>query len=211
MRMKPGRPSGSRGLAHADVHAPGRPGLGQQYALRPVWWAVAQVVQVPDGDVAQTLEAGDLEHVALAAQHAGRGGPGQRAHGPVHLGQQRHVGGRITPRKGVLGAAVVLHQRLAIRPARNQPRHLRAAVAAQVLQVAQHRPLVGATQSPVLEAAQHLLDPAVPPLVVLGPPKLQRLRACHHLAHLLQRAYLRLVHVDHHRFDDQHPAHSSSH
>jgi hypothetical protein len=197
---------GRRSLAHADVHTPRRPRLGQHHALRPVRCAVAQVVQMPHGDVAQALESSVLEHVALAAQHAGRGGPRQCAHGPVYLGQQRHVSSRIAPRKRVLRAAVVLHQRLAIHPPRHQPRHLRSAVAAQVLQVRQHRAFVGSAQLPVAEAAQHLLDPAIPPLVILGPPELQRLRAGHHLPHLLHRAHLRLVHVDHHRFDDRHPA-----
>ena len=45
---------------------------------------------------------------------------------------------------------------------------------------------------------------------ILGPPRLQCLRAGHHQPHLLQRAYLRLVHVDHHRFDDRHSAHAGS-
>jgi hypothetical protein len=204
MRMKPGAALGCRCLRTPMSRR--RVGLVLVSTTRwAVARAVAQVVQVPDRDVAQSLEAWGLEHVALAAQHAGRGGSGQRSHGPVHLGQQRHVSGRVVPRKGVLGPAVVLHQRLGRHPAGHQPRHLRAAVAAEVLQVGQHRALVRTGELAVAKPAQHLLDPAVASLVILGPPELQRLGPGHDLAHLLERAHLCFIHVDHHRFDDRPP------
>jgi len=38
-----------------------------------------------------------------------------------------------------------------------------------------------------------------------------RAGARRHLPHLLQRANLRFVHVDHHRFDDRHPALAGPH
>ncbi len=66
----------SWGLAHSDGNGLGGARLGQHHALRPVRCAVAQGVQMPDGEVAQALETSVLEHIALAAQHAGRGGPG---------------------------------------------------------------------------------------------------------------------------------------
>ena len=201
---------GRRCLAHTDVHAPGGPGLGEHHALRPVRRAVAQVVQVCHRDVAQPLEAGHLEHGALAAQCAGCGRRRQRAHDSDYLGQQRHVRGRVAPCEGVLWAAVVLHQRQGLRPAPNQPGQLRSAVAAQALQVRQHHPSVGSTELGIAEAAQHLLDPRIPALVILGPPELQRLGSGQHQPNLLQCVHLHFVHVDHHRFDDQHPVPADS-
>ena len=190
-------------LAHADRGGLGGAGLGQHHALRAVGRAVAQVVQVAHRDRAQAFEARVAEDIALASQDAGRGRARHRVHGPIDIGQQRHVGGRVAPRKGVLRRAVALDQGLTRQPTRHQPLDLRAAVAAQALQVRQHHPSVGALEATVLKPPQHQGDPGVAPLVVLGPAELQGLRAAHHLSHLLQGAHLRFVHVDHHPFDDR--------
>ncbi len=198
---------GRRRLAHADARrrlAAAR--LGQHHALLAVAGTIAQVVQVPHRDRAQASEARVGEDIALAPQHAHRGRPRQRSHGPVHLGQQRDVSARVAPREGMLGGAVVLRQRLASHPARHQPRHLCAAVAAQALHVGQHRPSIRAPQHAVVQPPQHRLDPSAAALVVLGGAKPQRLRSLQHLPHLLHGAHLHLVHVDHHRFDDRRTA-----
>ena len=190
-------------LAHADGRGPGGPGLGQHHALGPVGRAVAQVVQVRNGDRTQTLEARVAEHITLATQHAGRGRARHRVHGPIDIDQQRHVGAGVAPCEGVLGCAVLLDEPLAAVPARDQSRDLGAAVAAQPLQIGQHRPAMRARQPAVIEAPQHRFDPRVAPLVILGPPKLQRLGSRQHLAHLLQGPNLGFVHVDHHPLDDR--------
>ena len=193
---------GRRGLAHADGRRLGAARLAHQHTLLAIAAACAQVVQVRHRDRAQASKARVAKDVALAAQHAGGGGPGQRAHDAVHRSQQRDVSSRVAPGKGVRGCAVVLHQRLARHPARNQPRDLRAAVAAETLQVGQYRAFVGAPQLAVAQAPQHGFDPAVAALAILRRAKLQLLRSRQHLAHLMHRAHLRFVHVDHHPFDD---------
>ncbi|MBE7427035.1 MAG: hypothetical protein IT503_00090 [Burkholderiaceae bacterium] len=85
-------------------------------------------------------------------------------------------------------------------------RNLRAAVATQPLHVRQHRSPIRTPQLTVLQPPQHRIDPPVAALIVLGSPKLQRLGPLQHLPHLFHGAHLRLVHIDHHRFDDRHAA-----
>ena len=193
-----------RGLAHADRSGLVAACLGHEHTLLAIAAAGAQVVQVRHRDRAQASKARIAKDIALAAQHARRGGPGQRAHGAIDFGQQRHVGARVAPGKGVFGGAVVLHQGLARHPAGNQPCELGAAIAAQALQVGQYRAFVGSPQLAVAQAPQHGFDPVVAALVVvLRGAKLQLLRSRQHLAHLIHRAHLRFVHVDHHPFDDR--------
>ncbi len=158
-----------------------------------------RVVQVPHRQRAQALEARVIEDVALAPQRARRGRHRQRTHRTVPLGQQRHVGRRGTPLERMRGGAVPLGQRLLPgHPARHQACHLRAAVAAQALQVDQHHASVATPQRSVVQTLQHGADPCVPACVVLRGPELQGLRAQQPLAHLLHGAHLCLVHVDHH-------------
>jgi len=92
MRMKPARPSGV-GALRAPIWVFLR---GWVLVCSTRWKrqarTVAQVVQVPDRDRAQPREALISTDVALAAQHAGRGGARERAHGAIDLGQQGHVG-----------------------------------------------------------------------------------------------------------------------
>lgn len=90
----------------------------------------------------------------------------------------------------MFGGAILLDQPLAVHPARDYAGDLRAAVAAQVLQVNQQQPASSALQLAVVEAPQRRFNPLVAPLVILCPPELQRLRARHDLAHLLQRTHL---------------------
>jgi len=194
---------GCRRLAHADLGVLAGLGLGQQDALVAVARAVAQVVQVAHRDRAQPSESLIAEDIALAAQHAGRGRARQRAHGAVHIDQQRHVRGRVQAGKRATGRAVVLDQRLAGIPARDQPRDLGSAVAAQALQVRQHGAAVGARQPGVVKALENGLDPGIAVRVASRRLELHHLRARQHLTHLLQRAHLGFVHVDHHRFDDR--------
>ena len=85
----------------------------------------------------------------------------------------------------------------------NQPRDLGPAVPAQALQAGQHWPTLRAWQPTVLKAPQHRFDPGIPPRVISSGLDLQGLRACQHLAHLLERAHPSFVQVDHHRFDDR--------
>ncbi len=191
-------------LAHTDLGVLRGLRFALHHTLVAVARAVAQVVHVPHRELGQPHEARVAEDIALAAQHAGRGRTRQRAHGAVHIGQQRHVRRRVQAGKRPTRRAVVLHQRLAGGPARNQSRDLGAAVAAQALHVGQHHTTLAALEPAVIEAPQHGLDPGVALLViVLGPLKFQRLRARQHLPRLLHGAHLRFVHVDHHPFDDR--------
>ena len=203
MRMKPGRPLGAGALRVPMVTAcvGARPGC--HHALRAEALAGAQVVQVHHRDRAQARKARIAENSALPAQHAHRGRAGQRVHGLIHLGQQDHVGGRVAAREGLRRRTVLLDQRLACRPATHQPRDLRTAVAAEPLHVPEQRTAVGPPQAAVGKAPQDRVDPTVAPDFVIRRPKLQRLRPLQNLAHLLQGPNLRLVHVDHHAFNDR--------
>jgi hypothetical protein len=189
--------------AHADGRRLVRAGLGEHHALGAIAGCLAQVVQVRHRDRAQARKARVTEQIALALQHARCCRPRQRAQGAVHLGQQCDVSVRVAPREGMRRRTAALHQRLPRHPARHQPHHLRAAVAAEPSQVRQHHPAVGATQRPVVQPSQHRRNPPVAPLVVLGDAKLQRLGSLQNMPYLLHGAHLRFVHVDHHRLDDR--------
>ena len=91
-------------------------------------------------------------------------------------------------------------------PLPDQPGDLRTAVAAEPLQVRpQHAPF-RPFQPPVLKAPQYLADPFVAPCAILAALEFERLRSLYYLPHLLQRAHLGFVHVDHHPSDDQPPS-----
>lgn len=68
----------------------------------PVVDVLAAVVGMEPEDREGELREHLLEHrrqVGLGdpAKHASRGPPGQRTHGAINLGQQRHIGPRVAP------------------------------------------------------------------------------------------------------------------
>jgi len=69
-------------------------GSGLDHALSLIERTAAQVVQVRDRERAQAHEA-RIPAVPHPAQDATHGRAGERLHLPVHLGQQRDIGGRI--------------------------------------------------------------------------------------------------------------------
>ncbi len=188
---------------HADGDGLGRPGLGQHHPLGPVAGTAPQVVEMRHRQRRQPCVARIAMDLVLAAQHAGSGWPGEGVHGPVDLGEQGDVGGRVLAREGVRRCPVAFTQRRSGAPALHQPRDLGAAVAAQVLQVGKHRAPIRALELAISQALEHRCEPFVTPGIVVGAAKLQRHRARKHFAHLDQRANLRLVHVNHHGCDDR--------
>ena len=153
---------------------------------------------MPHRDRAKPLEARLAKLIPLPPQHAGGGGTGQRSHRLIDFGQQCHVNTGVALRKRMRRGAVLLDQPFACHPARYQPRDLGAAVAAHALQVGQHHPALCAFAAAVVKPLEHLLDPGVPPCLVCHRTHLQRLRPCQYFAHLIERAHLCFVHVDHH-------------
>jgi hypothetical protein len=149
---------GCRRFTHADARRLVAARLGQHHALLAVAGAVAKVVQVPHRDRAQGSEARVAKDVALAARARAVAGPdsvpmarstsASSATTAAVSAVQRHARAL-----GSSSPAVCLH------PTRHQPRHLCAAVAAQALQVGQHRPSVRMPQLAVAQPPQHRLDP----------------------------------------------------
>lgn len=139
-------------LANGIEHGPGS-GEGHPGGL--VWAALAQVVQVRGRQLRQAFKACITVHVPGAAQQVHRRRPRQAAMGAIDAHQQRHIGGVVAPGKGMRWRAVALGQRLALQQARQQPRQLRARVAAGARQITQHDALVGLGQARIAQAAHH--------------------------------------------------------
>jgi hypothetical protein len=128
------------GFAHADRVAH-RAGLGEVPALGLIAGALAQVVQVRDGQRGQALIAGIAIVPVGPLQEVRDGRPADVFMGLVHLDEQRHIEGGVFACKGRSRRTVALGQgdrsQAVALPPGDQTRDLRPAVAAGVLQVPQ--------------------------------------------------------------------------
>ena len=176
---------------------------------------------VDAGDVVHPLDAiqvalmhGVDAHKARAPVGAGRfahaDGVADRAGfaetGALH--QELHILWHVLAGKGCRRGAVAFGQRHCrlpvVRPARQQPRDLGAAVAAGAAQVGQHNAPVRFAQLRVAKPAQNPVDESVPLAVIgAGRRKHHMRRSCQKSVELRNRAQSSFVHVDHHPGDDQ--------
>ncbi|KFB70498.1 MAG: hypothetical protein AW09_004407 [Candidatus Accumulibacter phosphatis] len=157
------------GFAHPDGIAH-RAGLGETDALGLIACALAQVVQVRDGQRRQAL----IAHVAILTvgplQEVRYGRSADVFMGFVHLDQQLDIDRGVLACKGCSRRAVALGQgnggQPVAMPPGHQTRDLRPAVAAGVLQVpVQHTPLPFAPPR-VVKACEYATDVPIPLPVV---------------------------------------------
>ena len=200
-------PIGQRGTPRADRVGAGS-GLGAQHALTLVGAAGAQVVQMRDRQLAQALEARVGIHRERALQQVAGRRAGQGGELTIHLGQQHDVSACVALSIGMRRAGIALDQRLAGHEARHQSFDLGRGVAGGGPQVAQQQPAFGPFAACVAKATQHLGDVGVARGIVATEGKLHVARTTQKLPHLLERADLGLVHVDHHQGMIDSPAHT---
>ncbi|MFD2376955.1 hypothetical protein ACFSTJ_05140 [Ottowia pentelensis] len=191
-----GRASLANGIEHG-------PGFGQGHPGGFVWAALAQVVQVRGRQLRQAFKARITVHMPGAAQQVHRRRPRQAAMGAINAHQQRHIGGAVAPGKGMRWHAVALGQRLAFQHARQQPRQLRARVAAGARQIAQHDALVGPGQTRIAQAAHHAGNVRIALLIIGEGAEADLQRAFEKRLQLGNAAQPGFVHVDHHLKNDR--------
>jgi hypothetical protein len=157
------------GFTHADRVAH-RAGLGEAPALGLIAGALAQVVQMGDGQGRQTLIAGIVIVPVGPLQEVSNGRPADVFISLVHLHEQLHVDGGVFARKGRGRRTVALGQRnlsqAVTLPAGHQARHLSPAVAAGVLQVPQQNATLALVATGVVKAFEHATDVHIPLAIV---------------------------------------------
>ena len=194
------------GFANADRVAH-RAGLGEAPALGLIAGALAQVVQVRDGQLGQALVAGIVIVPVGPLQEVRDRRPADVFMGLVHLDEQRHVDGGVFARKGRGRRTVALGQgdcsQAVTLPTGHQTSDLRPAVAAGVLQVPQQHATLALVATGVVKACEDATDVPIPLAIVACRRELNRGAGAEKLLDLLDRRQPCFVHVDHHPCDDQ--------